>query len=251
MLEETFRRMVYSRIMNIAICDDSRFFIKTLERELNHYAALRDTSVNLRVFSNPNRLLVENLSDTQVAFLDIEMPQLNGLELAGQLRQRYPELLIVFLSSFIAYAPAGYRVNAFRYILKKELEQELPQVMDDIAAKLQADGSMIDLPTRDRTLEIAKKDVLYFEGTPQRSVLAYTRMGDSPIVCRGKLADFDLAYSSCGFLRLQKSYLANMDHILKIRNYIAVISNGTELKVSERRYAEVCKTFLMWRSRIL
>ena len=250
MVEKTFRQEVYSRNMNIAICDDSKVFLKTLERALNHYAALRDTTVHLRVFSSPNRMLGENLSDTQVAFLDIEMPQLNGLALAGQLRQRYPELLIVFLTSFIEYAPAGYRVNAFRYILKKELEQELPQVMDDIADKLQADGSTIDLPTRDRTLEIAKKDVLYFEGTPQRSVLAYTRMDACPIVCRGKLADFDLAYSSCGFLRLQKSYLANMDHILKIRNYIAVISNGTELKVSERRYAEVCKTFLMWRSRI-
>lgn len=236
--------------MNIAICDDSISFLKIFEKKLKQHAALCDISVNLRIFTNPDRLYNETLSDTQVVFLDIEMPQLNGLELAGQLRQRYPELLIVFLTSFIEYAPAGYRVNAFRYILKKELEQELPQVMDDIATKMQENGSMIDLPTRDRTLEIAKKDVLYFEGTPQRSVLAYTRMGASPIVCRGKLADFDLAYSSCGFLRLQKSYLANMDHILKIRNYIAVISNGTELKVSERRYAEVCKAFLMWRSRI-
>lgn len=179
MVEKTFRQVVYSRNMNIAICDDSKVFLKTLERALNHYAALRDTTVHLRVFSSPNRMLGENLSDTQVAFLDIEMPQLNGLELAGQLRQRYPELLIVFLTSFIKYAPAGYRVNAFRYILKKELEQELPQVMDDIAAKMQENGSMIELPTRDRTLEIAKKDVLYFEGTPQRSVLAYTRMDGS------------------------------------------------------------------------
>lgn len=251
MLEEIFRRVVYSGNMNIAVCDDSQLFIKTLERELKHFAALRDTSVNLRAFLNPNRLLDENLSDIQVAFLDIEMPQLNGLELAGQLRQRYPELLIVFLTSFIEYAPAGYRVNAFRYILKKELEQELPQVMDDIASKIQEDGSIIELLTREHTLEIAKKDVLYFEGTPQRSVLAHTRMLDMPIVCRGKLANYDLAYSSCGFLRLQKSYLANMDHILKIRNYIAVMSNGAELKVSERRYAEICRAFLLWRRRIL
>lgn len=48
-----------------------------------------------------------------------------------------------------------------------------------------------------------------------------------------------------------KSYLANMEHIVKIRNYIATLRDGTELKVSERQYAQVKKQFLMWKGRVL
>ena len=71
------------------------------------------------------------------------------------------------------------------------------------------------------------------------------------IECVGKLADYEVRLSDSGFLRLQKSYLANMEHIVKIRNYIATLRDGTELKVSERQYTKVKQQFLMWKGRIL
>ena len=110
---------------------------------------------------------------------------------------------------------------------------------------------MITVQTRDRTLELAIKNILYVEGTSHRSVFLHLVKERDAIECVGKLSDYEVRLSDNGFLRLQKSYLANMEHIVKIRNYIATLRDGTELKVSERQYAQVKKQFLMWRGRIL
>ena len=162
----------------------------------------------------------------------------------------YPDLILVFITGWIEYAPAGYRVNAFRYLLKKKLSEELPVCLDEIRAKLYENAAMITVQTRDRTLELAIKNILYAEGTSHRSVFLHLKEGGA-IECVGKLSDYEARLSDNGFLRLQKSYLANMEHIVKIRNYIATLRDGTELKVSERQYAQVKKQFLMWRGRIL
>lgn len=237
--------------MNIIICDDEAPFVDELERELISYAAQKDLTFKIRKFYRAKELLAANLSDSDVLFLDIDMPEINGIETAKALRQQYSELILVFITGWIEYAPAGYRVNAFRYLLKKQLPKELWYCMDEVHEKLTENAANISIRTKDCTLEIAIRNILYFEGTSHRSVLLHYKQSSTPIECSGKLADYEATLAGKGFLRLQRSFLANMDNIEKIRNYKAVLKNGTELKVSERQYAMVCKKFLMWRSRIL
>ena len=236
--------------MNIVICDDETSFSNELEYEIREIASRKDLVVSIRKFSFSRLMLASDLSDCDVAFLDIDMPAPNGLEAAKVLRETYPELILVFVTGWIEYAPAGYRVNAFRYLLKKNLSKELSLCLDEIQEKIAEDSTLITLTTRDRTVEVAARSVLYFEGTPRRLVLLHLKQTKPPIECIGKLADFDQRLCDMGFLRLQKSYLANMDNIVKIRNYYAVMIDGTSLKVSERQYAQICKKYLMWKGRV-
>lgn len=237
--------------MNIVVCDDNTVFAEALVREIRRYAGIKDICIKIKKYQLPEHFLAENISEYDAVFLDIEMPQINGLDVARQLRKKYPELVIVFITSFIEYAPAGYRVNAFRYLLKKNLSEELWPCLDEIQEKIHEDSKMLTLHTKERTVEVAVKNVLYFEGTAKRIVLAHLEQSNEAISCIGKLADYDEQLAELGFLRIQKSYLVNMDNIIKIKNYMAVLRDGTELKVSERQYSEVCKKFLMWRSRVL
>ena len=120
--------------------------------------------------------------------------------------------------------------------------------MDEIWEKVHTGGKLVSLQAKGRTLEVAARNILYFEGTTRRTVLVHLKQSEKAIECVGKLADFEERLQGLGFLRLQNSYLANMDNILMIRNYQAVLRNGEELKVSERRNAQVQKEFLAWRS---
>lgn len=238
------------RYMNIAICDDETSFTNELEFEIRNIASRKDLIVSIRKFSFSKLLLAADLSDCDVVFLDIDMPAPNGLEAAKTLRESYPDLILVFVTGWIEYAPAGYRVNAFRYLLKKNLTNELSLCLDEIQEKLSEDATLITISTRDRTIEVAVRNILYFEGTPRRSVLLHMKQTKVPIECIGKLADYDQRLCENGFLRLQKSYLANMDNIEKLRNYYAVMTDGSNLKVSERQYSQVCKKYLMWKGRV-
>ena len=237
--------------VNIAICDDNPLFTKDLYELIYTCCAKKDWSCKGLIFTSPQRLLAADLSETQIAFLDIDMPLINGLEVAKELRQRYPELIIVFATQYVQYALDGYCVNAFRYLLKSRIEKQLEECMDAIEEKLYEDKETITVQQKDRFEEIAINDIVLFAGTDRRAVLLYTRNKTEAIECSGKLGDYEERLKEKGFLRLQKSYLANMRHIEKISNYKAKIRNGMEIKVSEKNYPQISRTYTLWRGQKL
>ena len=107
------------------------------------------------------------------------MPEFNGLDVAKVLHQRYPEMILIFVTFFIKYAPSGYKVNAFRYLLKTQLDEELSDCLDDLQEKLYDTNRTIQIRQRDRILPLAIKSILYFEGTSQRRVQVFLLNGET------------------------------------------------------------------------
>ena len=105
--------------MKIAICDDSYEFACQLKEKLESICAKLDWQMESTVFSSPTALLSADLSAIQVLFLDIDMPGLNGIEVASRIRKHQKDLILVFVTAFIEYAPEGYHVEAYRYLLKQ------------------------------------------------------------------------------------------------------------------------------------
>ena len=161
----------------------------------------------------------------------------------------YPDVVLVFVTDYIEYAPAGYRVDAFRYLLKSRLELELSDALDEIVDKLYVGQATIQVKSRSEDVPLQLKDIVYIEGTGRRRVLVHLAGVEAPMECSGKLTEFEDALKSDGFLRLQRSFLANMRHIKKISGYTAYLDDGTELKVSDRNYNALRNTFLAWKGR--
>lgn len=234
-------------IMNIMLCDDNPVFLQQLYSAIEQHCAIRDWTCGCKCFQHPKDILAEDLSSVQVVFLDIDMPDTNGLEVARQLRSKYTDLIIVFVTGFIEYAPAGYDVNAFRYLLKPEFEKKLPRCLDDIWEKLYVSQDSIRMQQLDHAIKVRLKDILYIEGTPQRHILLHTLTSPSePLECLGTLSEYESKLVGKGFLRIQKSFLANMWHIEDIRSYVAILDNGEELRVSRANYAKICEEYILW-----
>lgn len=233
--------------MNMILCDDNPVFLRQLTTAIEHHCARRDWVCHITNHQHPKDTLKADLSSIQIVFLDIDMPEINGMDVARQLRLRYPDLIIVFITGFIEYAPDGYDVNAFRYLLKPEFETKLPRCLDDIWEKLYVSQESIRIQQPDQSLKVRLKDILYIEGTPHRHVLLHTLTSpNNPLECLGKLSDFDAKLAGKGFLRIQKSFLVNMWHISDIRNYSAIMDNGEELNISRTNYSRICEDFTLW-----
>ena len=230
------------------ILDDDPMFCRELQQKIGMGCARRDWGLECVAFSKPQELLDFDLSDIQVAFLDIDMPEIDGIETASQLHRRYPDIILVFVTGYIQYAPTGYKVNAFRYILKESLDEEIDACLDAIQDKRFEGKETVFIETKDGQMEFALQDILYFEGTPYRRVLLYTvHSGEQAIECRGKINEYEERLAGRGFIRLQKSFLANMAYIHKISNYTAKLETGKLLKVSEKDYKKICTEYLMWK----
>lgn len=93
--------------MKIAICDDSYEFACQLKIKLDAICARLDWQMEAMVFSSSTALLNADLSGVQILFLDIDMPGLNGIEVASRIRKQQKDLILVFVTAFIEYAPEG------------------------------------------------------------------------------------------------------------------------------------------------
>ena len=232
----------------IVVCDDNREFTGQLRNRILDYCARTDCSCECETCCSSEELLGMDLSSAQVLFLDIDMPGEDGLETARQLRTVYPDLIIVFVTAWIQYAPYGYQVNAFRYLLKPRLDKEFPDCMDAIMEKVASSSVSVVLLGKNGYYRIPVSHILYFEGGSGRKVLTH-KVGTRDCIdeCIGTLSEFEENVIPKGFLRIQKSYLVNMRYIAHISNYEVILTNGEHLKASRSNFNRIKSDYALWR----
>ena len=234
--------------MRIMVCDDNELFLSAFKQKIEDYCAKKDWECQIVVFSDPKKILNESIKDVEIVFLDIDMPNRNGLDIARELRSQSEELIIVFVTGFLEYAPNGYTVGAFRYLLKNDVDNSLPKCLDDIWEKLYVKQDAIAFLTEEQeTINIQLKNIIYIEGTARRYVRVHLTSEMTPVIeCRGSLVDYTNELYEKGFMRIQKSFIVNLIHVKDIRSYVAYLDNGETLKVSRNDYKSVMNRFLIW-----
>lgn len=81
--------------MNIVLCDDNPTFLRNLHHRLQYIAAQCDWICQYTLYQSPMQLLSADLSTTEILFLDIDMPGINGIQTGRKLREKYSDLIIV------------------------------------------------------------------------------------------------------------------------------------------------------------
>lgn len=237
-------------MIRVLICDDDAMFLDSLYDSVAAFLDDKQVKAKLHKFQFLEEISDQMMASCDIAFLDIDYNARNytGMDIARRLRQFRKDAIIIFVTNFIEYAPEGYEVQAFRYILKRNLQSELKlylqQAIDQLntsreTVKIQVNGEYIDLPI---------EDVLYME-VMQHNVTVYVRKGKSvkSYEIYSSLSELEERLADRGFLRIHKSILVNMRRIAKFQSKAAVLDNGTTLRVSEKGYAENKKKYLLWK----
>ena len=136
--------------MNILICDD------IAEEALKLEAAIKASGFegNVICFDNGKDALahIQSGAKTDLCFLDILMPQMDGTALARKLRDAHYEGEIVFLTTTNEYAAESYRVGAHDYLLKPPNAHSIAKILREITdAQENADTAGIPVVTRTLT----------------------------------------------------------------------------------------------------
>ena len=91
-------------MIRIAICDDDVKVLAALKDYLHCYAKEKNMQLNVILFQNGIELLKHDIKNIDMIFLDVEMPEINGIELARQIRQVNTQVMILFVTNYIQYA---------------------------------------------------------------------------------------------------------------------------------------------------
>ncbi len=241
-------------MIHVLICDDDARFAARLKTALDALFASRKTEARIGVFGAAEEIGGETLSLCDIAFLDVDFAgkEYNGLDIARRIRALRGDTVIVFVTNYVEYAPEGYELRAFRYLLKDEIERKLPDCLAQALVQLKTEKSDIKILSEGETVSLPLRDLLYVESMGHTLIYHMRFRGCTPdrqFSCYGTLGKAEEELAPRGFLRVQKSYLVNMAHIRRLSSTEALLSDGRTLPVSAKNYAACKRQYLLWRGR--
>jgi len=229
-------------MLKIAIIDDEISCIQSLKSHIQCYMNENNIQIEVSEFLNGLRLIADYKPEYDIIFLDIEMPHMNGIEVAKYIRKSDPHAIIIFVTNMAQYAVEGYEVHAFDYMIK-------PPDYISFSAKLQSaikalksrKETSIIISGEEGKRHVMAGEIIYIE---VKDHWLYVHTKENTYEMLGTLKEMEKQLEGCNFVRCNKSYLINLQFVTRMRPEFVILNKEIELKISRARRKEVQFAFI-------
>ncbi len=220
-------------MFNIAILEDDASASKMLQYILNTYSSKNDVAFNIKVYANAEQFLADTKSSFDIAFMDVELPGMNGMDAAFKLRETDKHVIIIFVTNMAQYAVKGYEVNALYYIIKPINYQNVSFKLQKALALLATnEDTTIVLRQANGLSRISTRNLMYIE-ISNHKLMYHT---DTDVhTTYGSLSDVEKMLKDNGFFRCNSCYLVNARYIASVSGLSVILHDGTQLQISHPR----------------
>lgn len=229
--------------MKIGIVEDEAVWGDKIQTIIEKYCKDKNISSQINSY-NSGKDFMKN-ADADLLFLDIELAEgEDGFEIAEQLMNLGSKCKVCFLTSHTELARFGYRVNAFRYIDKKHLE-EINEAMDFFLKTKIQDRIVFCNGTAGIRIKISLNELLLVETNGRK--LRYLMLDGSEHLCEGQISETARSLSQFGFFQIHRSYIVNLKYIEKVNGHEVTLCNGLKVVIGRIHSKEFKKEYFKWR----
>lgn len=226
--------------MRIVICDDDPSFTAALKTLIKNETSARDIKPDFLIFHSGEQLLADlsGISTCDAIFLDIDMPEVSGFDIAQRINDA-GETFIIFVTSYDELVYSSIKFRPFRFIRKSHLSEELPEVLDALstAVRKRTAGRRFRLRSGTADIFINVGEIKYLESFAHQ-IRVY--LSDNKIIdCYGSLSEMEKQLSDFDFVRVHRSYLVNCRYIYSIERGQVLLTDKTELPLSRYKSEQV------------
>lgn len=227
-------------MVKIAIVDDEK---KTLEWECDCIGKVVYEKGEAEIFPYSSaEEVAEKISQGEeydVLITDIEMSGMSGLELGKLVCRKLHRCYLVFLTSHSEFAVESYRLEAYQYILKAEMEERLPRIVERLIEKVKKErNNFILLGSETERQKVYFRDIIYVQKDKgMKYVLYITKLGNFRE--REVLRKVRDKLDSKMFLPADRGYIINMKYIERISGDTIYLEGGYKLIISRSRVKKV------------
>ena len=214
-------------IMQIYICDDEPKILSDIAKKVS--ALLPEDE--LRLFSSGGELLsCLEKSVCDILLLDIDMPEITGLQVARELSALKKKPLLVFVTSHDELVYDSFQYHPFAFLRKNRFDAEIEKILQDCVRELgdkeqhfcfRADGSDVRL---------LLADILYFEAEGNYLKVVTEK---ETYRLRSTLTAVEHTLQNCGFLRIHKGFFINQAAVKLLNSEEATMQNGIILPIGK------------------
>lgn len=236
--------------LNIAVCDDEDKYSDQIFDIINKY--LSDKNIESRIFrfDNGYSLIDSDISEYDIIFLDMDMPEISGMKTALCMREKGYEGRIVFVTVMLDMATEGYKVNAFRYILKgKHFKDGLAECLDAFLTENKINNTAISIDSAEGAFEVSSADIVYINYIKRKFVYYIYDKGMLK-VCESKqrssMSDY-LYLSDYDIVMINRNTYVNLKYVNGIYRYGIELVNGLgKLELAQTQYNDFKKVFMKY-----
>lgn len=233
--------------MRIAIVDDNAAYRRKIGTLLKSYLDRKHLEAQVEYFESGEALLSADTSKFDIIFLDVELGDLNGIQTARIIRQRQSDVFIIIVTSFVKYAVESHEVATFRYLVKNRMDDLFDYYMDGLIDQMHISKRMLTFDFVEGIFSFADNQLIYLESKGHRINFHLTLPVRKTFHLYSKLDKIEKELDPESFIRLHKSFIANMLHIEYIDSRTAHMSNNEDLPISKSRHRIVKERFSFYK----
>jgi len=217
------------------VCDDHPHACRETESRIRNYIESFKLNYEIYVFPNGEELLKFS-KKIDILFLDIAMPQIDGLRTAEMINKKNDELILIFQTGYTERFQHAFKVNAFRYLIKPVSLQEFEEALSDALSRILSQRRLV-VDTDKREVLVNESKILYVESIGDKSVVCTESEGK--LVSGKTLKYWTGVLSRAKFIKTHKSFVVSFEHIRSMNDAALIMTDGAEIPISSRNIRAV------------
>ena len=215
----------------IALCDDQLSQLENIAKKLNLYAQARHLHFHIDTYPSAEAFLFDFAENHNfdLLFLDIEMAQMNGIQLARKVRAENETVQLCFITGYPDYMSQGYDVEALHYLLKPVSTEKLFEVCDRFMKVVETQPRFFLFSFGKEVVRVYEKELFYGEAQGHYVIL-HTKQGELKL--RMTMPELEKQLGD-GFFRTGRSFAVNLRSVTRITRTDVILEDGTAVPLGK------------------
>lgn len=216
-------------MIRIAVCDDETDVLARMERMLYSY---KKETLSVDCYTSGTKLLASS-KQYDIIFLDIDMPGMNGIKTAEQIRRGDREVTLIYVTNYTDYTIFAFAVHAFAYLLKPvEQDTLFGQLEEALLYQRKTKAQELEFTTQEGIIRVDPAEILYFE-YQNRMVLMKTTDGIRH--WKRRITEVAEKMKAYDFVMPHKSFVVNLYAVQSIHGYDIILTDGSTVPLSQKK----------------
>ncbi|MBQ7955753.1 MAG: response regulator transcription factor [Lachnospiraceae bacterium] len=224
--------------MRIFVCDDEPQILRQIGQQVR--VCMPESAV-AELSTSAELLQLLQRQDCDILLLDIDMPDMNGLEVARRLKDMKNRPLLIFVTSHDELVYDSLQFHPFGFVRKNFLNEELPKVLADCEKELESKMIHYHFRTAEGDISLPVEEIQYFEAEGNYLQI-YSK--EKNYRFRETLSTVQEALEHCGFVRVHRGFLVNQAVVELLAADELKLVSGVTIPIG-RNYGDAAKKQIM------
>lgn len=230
---------------SIAVCDDEQSALDIISTSVKKVFLSHNVDAQVKCFDSVSDLWKKmKFEKFRVLFLDINMPEMNGIEFGEKLENLEVRPEIIFVSSNVSRVFDTFAVHPFGFVRKHKFIKDISGVVERfVKQKMNEGGTVLQLEIkRGKDLTAIKlAELKYIECL--RDMQIFHMNGSPNQTVHSRMNAIEGSILSHGFIRIHKGYIVNCRYIKRFNTKVVVLNTGEELPVGRSKSEDAMKKY--------